>query len=89
MIFPLCGMDLLGKRLNHVARLTGAITVPDVLRERFDSRSLALISTVLLALLLTVYLIPQFTLATLIMQQLLGNVSAFQQAALGLARTVP
>ena len=89
MIFPLCGMGLLGKRLNHVARLTGAITVPDVLRERFDSRSLALISTVLLALLLTVYLIPQFTLATLIMQQLLGNVSAFQQAALGLARTVP
>ena len=89
MIFPLCGMGILGKRLNHVARLTGAITVPDVLRERFESRALALISTVLLALLLTVYLIPQFTLATLIMQQLLGDVPAFQQAAIGLAGAAP
>ncbi len=89
MIFPLCGMGLLGKRLNHMARMTGAITVPDVLRERFDSRTLALMSTVLLALLLTVYLVPQFTLASLIMQQLLQGVPAYQQASLGLAQTVP
>ena len=89
MVFPLCGMGLLGKRLNHVARRTGAITVPDVLRARFESRALPLISTVLLALLLTVYLIPQFTLASLIVQQLLGNVNAFQRMALGLAHTMP
>ena len=89
MIFPLCGMGILGKRLNQVSRRTGAITVPDVLRARFDCRTLTLISTGLLALLLTVYLIPQFTLATLIMQQLLGEVPIYQQAAVGLVQTVP
>jgi len=85
MIFPLCGMGLLGKRLNQVARKTNAITLPDVLRERFESPMLALISTLLMAFMLTVYLIPQFTLATLIMEQLLGGTALFQRAALGLA----
>ena len=89
MIFPLCGMGLLGKRLNYVARTTGAITVPDVLRERFESPALALVSTVLMALLLTVYLVPQFTLATLIMEQLLGGAAPFQHAAMGLASIAP
>ena len=85
MIFPLCGMGLLGKRLNQVARKTGAITIPDVLRARFDSRTLALLSTLLMALMLIVYLIPQFKLAALIIEQLLGGVDLFQQAAVGLA----
>ncbi len=85
MIFPLCGMGLLGKRLNLVARKTGAITVPDILRERFGSPLLALVSTVLLALMLTVYLVPQFTLAALIMQQLLGETALFQRTAFALA----
>ncbi len=89
MIFPLCGMGLLGKRLNIVARRTGAITVPDILRERFDSPGLALVGTLLLALMLTVYLIPQFTLAALIMQQLLGDTAVFQRAAFVLAQTAP
>lgn len=86
MIFPLCGMGLLGKRLNQVAHQTGAITVPDVLRERFDSPALAVVATLLMAGMLTVYLIPQFTLATLIMEQLLGNAALFQKAAIGLAQ---
>ena len=30
MIFPLCGMGLLGKRLSIVSRRTGAITLPDI-----------------------------------------------------------
>ncbi|MFQ5741283.1 MAG: hypothetical protein ACE5JX_19980 [Acidobacteriota bacterium] len=85
MIFPLCGMGLLGKRLNQVARRAGAITVPEVLRERFASPALALTSTLLMAFMLTVYLIPQFTLATLIMEQLLGKVPLFQAVAAGLA----
>jgi Na+/pantothenate symporter len=85
MIFPLCGMGLLGKRLNQVARRTGAITIPDILRARFGSPGLALLSTVLMAFLLAVYLIPQFKLAALIMEQLLGRNALFQSTALGLA----
>lgn len=84
MVFPLCGMGLLGKRLNHVARRTGAITLPDIFRTRFGSPGLALLSTGLMAILLTVYLIPQFKLAALIMEQLLGSAPLYQEAALGL-----
>ena len=31
MIVPLCGMGLLGKRVNQIARETGAITLPELL----------------------------------------------------------
>ncbi len=89
MIFPLCAMGILGKRLSIVAQRTGAITVPDVLRLRFESRALALMGTLLLAILLCVYLVPQFTLAALIMQQLLGNAPFYQEVAFQLQHTLP
>ena len=89
MVFPLCAMGLLGKRLSVISHRTGAITVPDVLRIRFESRTLALMSTVLLAILLCVYLVPQFTLAALIMQQLLGNSPIYQEMALQLQSMLP
>ena len=81
MIFPLCGLGLLGKRLNQLSRQTGAITLPELLRARFDSRAVALLSTGLIAVLLTVYLIPQFKLAALIMEQMLADIPAFQHMA--------
>ena len=84
MIFPLCGMGLLGKRLNEISRRTGATTLPDVLRDRFESRTLALLGTSLLALLLTVYLIPQFKLAAIITESLLADVPRFQLMTEGL-----
>ncbi|MCY4205847.1 MAG: hypothetical protein OXE92_09010 [Bacteroidetes bacterium] len=89
MIFPLCAMGLLGKRLSLISRRTGAITVPDILRIRFESRTLALMSTALLAILLCVYLMPQFTLAALIMQQLLGSSPIYQEAAIQLQHILP
>ncbi len=89
MIFPICSMGILGKRLSVISQRTGAITVPDILRERFESRTLALIGTSLLAILLCVYLIPQFTLAALIMQQLLGSSPVYQDLALQLQSTLP
>jgi len=89
MVFPICSMGILGKRLSIVSQRTGAITVPDILRIRFESRTIALISTSLLAVLLCVYLVPQFTLAALIMQQLLGNSPVYQDLALQLQRVLP
>ncbi|MCY4225050.1 MAG: hypothetical protein OXF06_09460 [Bacteroidetes bacterium] len=89
MVFPICSMGILGKRLSIVSQRTGAITVPDILRIRFESRTIALISTSLLAILLCVYLVPQFTLAALIMQQLLGSSPIYQDLALHLQSVVP
>lgn len=85
MIFPICGMGLLGKQLNKFSRISGAITLPDVLRARFASPVLALIATLLIAAMLLVYLIPQFKLAALIMEQVLGTLPAMHVAAVGLA----
>jgi len=73
MVVPLCAMGLLGKRLNQISRKTGAITLPDILRERFNSPRLAVLASLLLVFLLSVYLIPQFKLASLILKQLLAE----------------
>ena len=73
MVVPLCAMGLLGKRLNHISRKTGAITLPEILRERFESSRLAMLASLLLVFLLSLYLIPQFKLASLILKQLLAG----------------
>ncbi len=41
MVFPLVAMGLMGKRLNQLSHRTGAITIPDILRDRFDSPTLS------------------------------------------------
>lgn len=81
MMVPLCAMGLLGKRLNQMARATGCITLPDVLRERFRSPALALSASLLIVLMLSVFLIPQFKLAALILQQLVGESEWFAAAS--------
>src|SRR5882757_6224039 len=44
MVGGLVSKGVLAKRLNQVSRLTGAITVPDVLRDRFQSPALGLLA---------------------------------------------
>jgi len=74
-------MGLLGKRLNQMARRSGCITLPDVLRERYGSPALALSASLLIVLMLSFYLIPQFKLAALILRQLLGSMEWFTASA--------
>lgn len=71
----------LGKRMNQVARRAGAVTVPDVLRARFDSRACGLVATFVIAVLLTLYLVPQFKLGALILQELIGESDLFRRLA--------
>ncbi len=59
-----------------MSRSCGAITLPDVLRERYGSK-VSLVATLLIVFLLSFYLIPQFKIASLILDQLLGDVPAF------------
>ena len=84
MITPLCAMGLLGKRMGQIARKTGSITIPDVLRERFGSPALALTSTLIIAVLLSVYLVPQFKLAGIILKHLLAGSAWLDNSALWL-----
>ncbi|MFV0445686.1 MAG: sodium/pantothenate symporter [Planctomycetaceae bacterium] len=80
MVYPLCTMGILGKRINQVARKSNAITVPDVLRDRFESPCFGLVSTLLILFFLSVNLIAQFKAGAVILQTLVQDVDLFHQA---------
>jgi SSS family solute:Na+ symporter/sodium/pantothenate symporter len=65
----LVSKGVLAKRLNQVSRLSGAITVPDVLRDRFQSPALGLCASVFLLILLVFNLVAQFKAGGLIMRK--------------------
>jgi SSS family solute:Na+ symporter/sodium/pantothenate symporter len=69
MISGLTTKGVLAKRLNQVSRLSGAITVPDVLRDRFESPALGLLASVFLLLFLVFNLVAQFKAGGLITRQ--------------------
>jgi SSS family solute:Na+ symporter/sodium/pantothenate symporter len=69
MVSGLTGKGVLAKRLNQLSRLTGAITVPDVLRDRFQSPALGLFASVALLLFLTCNLVAQFKAGGLILRR--------------------
>lgn len=60
MVAPLTVFGLLGKRIGQLSRRTGAITLPDLLRERFGSPALGVVTSLLIITFLSVNLIPQF-----------------------------
>ncbi len=72
MVVPLTTMALLGKRINQVARISGAVTVPDVLRDRFRSPALGIVATLLILLFLSFNLVAQFKAGGLVMKEALG-----------------
>ena len=69
MVVPIATMGVMGKRLNQVARKTGAITIPDVLRDRFDSTALALFATCTIIFFTTCNLVAQFKAGALIIEE--------------------
>ena len=77
MVVPICVMGLLGKRINQVARTSGAITIPDVLRDRFNNASFGLISVALIIFFMTFNLVAQFKAGSEILRTLLGPIEAF------------
>jgi SSS family solute:Na+ symporter/sodium/pantothenate symporter len=74
MIAGLTTKGVLAKRLNQVSRMSGAITVPDVLRDRFHSPALGLLASVFLLLFLVFNLVAQFKAGGLITLQAFGGV---------------
>ena len=57
IIVPLVSMGLMGKRLNEVARKCDAITIPEVLKGRFESSRVGLVATSLLIFFMFFYLV--------------------------------
>ncbi|HLN28938.1 MAG TPA: hypothetical protein VK395_14420 [Gemmataceae bacterium] len=75
MVAGLVSKGVLAKRLNQVSRLSGSITVPDVLRDRFQSPALGLFASIFLLIFLLFNLVGQFKAGGLIMQQASGGVT--------------
>jgi len=86
IVVPLCAMGLLGKRLNQVARISGAITVPDVLRDRFRSPAFGLLAVSLIVFFMTFNLVAQFKAGSVILKTLLAGVDLFQRASTSVSR---
>lgn len=89
MVVPICGMGLFGKRINQVARKAGAITVPDIFRERYDSRMFGLICTALIVFFMAFNLVAQFKAGSLILQTLVADVEVYRSSSDWLANHLP
>jgi sodium/pantothenate symporter len=72
MVVPLTAMALMGKRLNQVARISGAVTVPDVFRDRFKSPTLGLTATLLIFCFLTFNMVAQFKSGGMVLRTAIG-----------------
>ncbi len=78
MMVPVLTMGLLGKRINQVARKTGAITIPDVIRGRFESAGLGGLATGLIIFFMAFNLVAQFKAGALMLSTLMDDVPLFQ-----------
>src|SRR5262245_54251522 len=60
MVAPLTVLGLLGKRIGQLSRRTGAITLPDLFRERYGSPLMGLLTSLVILVFLTVFMEAQF-----------------------------
>jgi len=68
MVVPITGFAILGKRFAHLSRCTGAITVPDLFRARFDNPMLGLLTSLLIMFSIMVTMVAQFKAGGIIMK---------------------
>jgi sodium/pantothenate symporter len=73
MVAPLTVLGVMGKRIGQLSRKTGAITLPDLFRERYGSPALGLVTSLLVIFFLTCNLIAQFKAGALIMKIVLPS----------------
>ena len=88
MMVPVLTMGLLGKRLNQVGRTAGAITIPDVLRARFESVALGALATALIVFFMAFNLVAQFKAGALMLSTLLDEMPLFQSGRLWMGRMI-
>ena len=72
VVVPLVGMGVIGKRLNQVARRLGSITIPDLLRDRYRSAKLGVLSSLVIIIFQSAFMLAQFKAGGLIMHTLFG-----------------
>jgi SSS family solute:Na+ symporter/sodium/pantothenate symporter len=68
MVVPITGFGILGKRLAQLSRRTGAITIPDLFRERFGSPNLGLVASLFIMFYMSFMMVAQFKAGALVMK---------------------
>jgi sodium/pantothenate symporter len=84
MVVPIVALGLFAKRINQVGRISGAITVPELLRRRFANPAVGSVATLLVVFFLFFFLLAQFKAGAQIMATLLEDVPQFSRAALAI-----
>jgi SSS family solute:Na+ symporter/sodium/pantothenate symporter len=68
MLVPLTGFTVLGKRFAQLSRLTEALTVPDLFRNRFDRPAVGLVASLLIMFFLSFMMVAQFKAGAIVMK---------------------
>ncbi|MBW3600488.1 MAG: sodium:solute symporter, partial [Planctomycetes bacterium] len=68
MVVPIMGFGVLAKRFSQLSRRTGAITVPDLLRERFQSPAVGLAASLLIMFFMSFMMVAQFKAGASVMK---------------------
>lgn len=72
-VTAIVGLGIVGKRINRLARQTGALTLVDILRDRFKTPMAGVIYALVIIVVTTVYLIAQFAAGARILESMLGT----------------
>jgi SSS family solute:Na+ symporter/sodium/pantothenate symporter len=68
MVVPITGFGILAKRLAQISRRCGAITVPDLFRERFGSPVLGLVASLFILFYMSFMMVAQFKAGAIVMK---------------------
>ncbi len=72
MVFATTGVGLVGKRISEIGRRTGALTYPDLMRDRFESPSIGALSALAIIILYVAYMVAQFVAGARLLEAILG-----------------
>ena len=72
MVVTTVGFGLLGTRIAQLGERTGALTFPDLLRDRFESRTIGVISGVAMLILHTSFIVAQYIAGARVLEVALG-----------------
>ena len=89
MTVPFIAIGILGKRINYVARKSGAITLSEVLGKQLKSDAVTLTATGIIILFMFFYLLAQFKAGGMILITLLGEEPLFKEGTLIMSRFTP
>ena len=71
-VIALVGLGIVGKRINRLARQTGALTLVDLLRDRYRSNTVGVVYALLIVFVTSVYLMAQFVAGARILESMLA-----------------